>query len=329
MAARRAPPAASSPAATPAPTSASRARTGAATPLHDHSDQYQAFGYLDHILDDTSRVSLIAGTSQEQFQIPNVSGLQPDLGFSQNGVTAFPSREAQPEPEGRHQLRDRHLPEDHRANSPARPRSSRAIRSCTTRPTSPANCCSTASPRRRARPTCRSATQLEGVYKLTDAHTLRGGRDRLHRPHHQQDQFAGLRPGRRRRPDRAGAGDHHRQRQRQTPGPIRPIWRTSGSSLDSLTLNYGLRFDQLDAFRHENQLSPRVNLVWTPMEGTTFHAGYARYFSPPPFELVASHRRSLSSSAPAPRRRATPERPAACRSATTTSTSACSRSSAA
>jgi outer membrane receptor protein involved in Fe transport len=31
-----------------------------------------------------------------------------------------------------------------------------------------------------------------------------------------------------------------------------------------------------------------VNLVWTPAEGTTFHVGYARYFTPPPFELVAS-----------------------------------------
>ena len=52
--------------------------------------------------------------------------------------------------------------------------------------------------------------------------------------------------------------------------------------LDSLTVNYGLRFDQLNAFRHENQLSPRVNLVWIPMDGTTVHAGYARYFSPAP-----------------------------------------------
>ena len=31
-----------------------------------------------------------------------------------------------------------------------------------------------------------------------------------------------------------------------------------------------------------------MNLVWTPLMGTTLHAGYARYFSPPPFELVAT-----------------------------------------
>ncbi len=61
-------------------------------------------------------------------------------------------------------------------------------------------------------------------------------------------------------------------------------WKLS----DTVILNYGLRFDALDAFRQENQLSPRVNLVWTPLEGTTAHVGYARYFTPPPFELVAS-----------------------------------------
>ena len=69
---------------------------------------------------------------------------------------------------------------------------------------------------------------------------------------------------------------------------------------DNLTVNYGLRFDAFSAFAHENQLSPRVNLVWKPTDSTTIHAGYARYFSPPPFELVATTT-SRSSSAPARR----------------------------
>jgi outer membrane receptor protein involved in Fe transport len=30
-----------------------------------------------------------------------------------------------------------------------------------------------------------------------------------------------------------------------------------------------------------NQLSPRVSLVYKPLEGTVLHAGYARYFTPP------------------------------------------------
>ena len=50
---------------------------------------------------------------------------------------------------------------------------------------------------------------------------------------------------------------------------------------DKLTLNSGARFDQLDQYVDANQLSPRFGLVLKPMEDTTFHAGWARYFTPP------------------------------------------------
>ncbi|MFZ0421497.1 MAG: TonB-dependent receptor [Xanthobacteraceae bacterium] len=50
---------------------------------------------------------------------------------------------------------------------------------------------------------------------------------------------------------------------------------------NQLTLNAGLRFDQLFQFVDANQLSPRFGLVYKPYSGTTFHAGYARYFTPP------------------------------------------------
>ena len=64
--------------------------------------------------------------------------------------------------------------------------------------------------------------------------------------------------------------------------------RTSGNRSNSLTINYGLRWDQFQAFDAESQLSPRINAVWTPTDSTTIHAGYSRYFSPPPIELIAS-----------------------------------------
>src|SRR5581483_11662715 len=55
-----------------------------------------------------------------------------------------------------------------------------------------------------------------------------------------------------------------------------------------LTINYGLRFDHVSAYTSGHQVSPRVNLVWKPLEGMTVHGGYSRYFSPPPFELVGT-----------------------------------------
>jgi outer membrane receptor protein involved in Fe transport len=55
---------------------------------------------------------------------------------------------------------------------------------------------------------------------------------------------------------------------------------------EQLTINFGGRFDVVNAFSDENQLSPRINIVYEPFKGTTLHAGYARYFTPPPLEAV-------------------------------------------
>ncbi|MFI5355717.1 MAG: TonB-dependent receptor [Opitutales bacterium] len=57
--------------------------------------------------------------------------------------------------------------------------------------------------------------------------------------------------------------------------------------LQPLTINYGARFDTFSStFDREDQLSPRLNLIWRITDTTTFHAGYARYFTPPPLENV-------------------------------------------
>ena len=58
--------------------------------------------------------------------------------------------------------------------------------------------------------------------------------------------------------------------------------------LEQLTVNYGVRYDQYGAFSRGDQVSPRLNAVWTPLEGMVIHAGYSRYFSPPPIELVSN-----------------------------------------
>ncbi len=50
---------------------------------------------------------------------------------------------------------------------------------------------------------------------------------------------------------------------------------------NELTVNMGLRFDQLYQFVDANQFSPRLALVYKPFAGASIHAGYARYFTPP------------------------------------------------
>ncbi|MGB8516366.1 MAG: TonB-dependent receptor [Gallionella sp.] len=66
-------------------------------------------------------------------------------------------------------------------------------------------------------------------------------------------------------------------------------WKTS----NKLTLNYGARFDQVNAYVNEHQLSPRIGMIYKADEKTTWHTGYARYFTPPPTELVSANTQAI------------------------------------
>ena len=81
------------------------------------------------------------------------------------------------------------------------------------------------------------------------------------------------------------------------------------SLAENWTLNVGLRGDRYQLVRSESQLSPRLGLVWQASDGTTVHAGYSRYFTPPATEMIASFNASLprrgrrARASPLPRRR--------------------------
>ena len=80
-------------------------------------------------------------------------------------------------------------------------------------------------------------------------------------------------------------------------------WRIN----NQLTLNAGLRFDQMYQYVDANQLSPRVSLNWKPYDGTTFHAGYARNFTPPQQVIAAPTNLALVTPPAVPANTQTPE----------------------
>jgi outer membrane receptor protein involved in Fe transport len=259
---------------------------GSGTPLHDHSDQFQGFTYFDHILDDTSRISAILGTSQQSFEIPNVRGLQPDLGLSYLGRTQFPSENLdQKQREGTTYAILSYLKTTEKFTGQA----SFFTRYSELRytPDVAGELLFNGIAQAAKKTDLSMGIQLEGAYDLSASHTLRGGvivsHDRTTSDTTSQVFLV----------DDAGAQisdvpttivDNSRANAWTYSVYLQDEWKI----LSNLTLNYGLRFDQVDAFLNENQVSPRVNLVWLPFEGTTVHVGYARYFSPPPFELVAA-----------------------------------------
>ena len=64
--------------------------TGSSSALHDTTNQFHGLAYISGIIDPNTRVSLIMGGFDGQFQIPNNPG-QTTLGFPVNGVTDFNS----------------------------------------------------------------------------------------------------------------------------------------------------------------------------------------------------------------------------------------------
>jgi outer membrane receptor protein involved in Fe transport len=53
-----------------------------------------------------------------------------------------------------------------------------------------------------------------------------------------------------------------------------------------LTVNFGLRYDQVHTIVDEHQFSPRLGVVYEASSTLRLHAGYARYFTPPPTEKI-------------------------------------------
>ena len=78
---------------------------------------------------------------------------------------------------------------------------------------------------------------------------------------------------------------------------------------NQLTLNAGLRFDQMYQYVNANQFSPRASLTWKPTDATTFHIGYARNFTPPTQVIAAPVNLALVTPPTAPANTQTPAVP--------------------
>ena len=262
---------------------------GSSTAAHDRADAANLFTYLDKVLSSNDRLAFTGGYSNARFQIPNPRGLDAatdGAGFSLNGRTTFPSEaldETQRETTGFFQVSLLH------DSGPVTLQTSLFGRysSLTYKPDTAGELLFNGLAQSAAKRDTAFGLQSEGVYRLNETHTLRGGvilqaERSTSRTSSQVFAVNGL-------GGQVGAGpitlnDRGSRNEYSYSVYVQDEWRI----LPKVTLNYGLRADEVDGFRDEGQVSPRINGVWTPFEGTSIHAGYARYFTPPPFELVGS-----------------------------------------
>ncbi|MBU9578464.1 TonB-dependent receptor [Ralstonia mannitolilytica] len=255
--------------------------TGNRNATHDHTTQNKSFGMLSYLLDNDSRVSFMFGTSNGRFQIPTRPGLAPQftldgavppaseaLNANQREKTDFQILTYQQKVSSR---LDYQVSVFRRASridympDPIGDLVYNGVAADITR-------------RNEA-----YGVQGDASYKLGDKHTLRFGVF-AQRERYVADNTSSVFPA-----DDTGAQTS------TTPFTIVDNHSGSGTTLgvylqdewkptDKLTVNYGARYDHVNTIVSEQQLSPRLGVTYDLTPRTRVHAGYARYFTPPPTE---------------------------------------------
>ena len=293
---------------------------GRSDPKHDRTKQYHLFGFAQDILDQNSSVTAVVGVSNAMFEIPNSVGLQPtgldgiiglgtqnpdsgDFLLQANGQTAFPSAALD---ERQRETTDYGILSYLRSDGNLDTQVSLFGRFSSlffTPGNNVGNILYNGLAQTAYKRDVAYGVQAEGAWHLGSGHTVRFGLL------YQADDIASRTSSLVLPTDAGGPTSPN-------PNPLctdptqtcqisdvplaiadngtKHAWayglylQDEWKIFPSLTLNYGVRYDQYKAFDAEDQISPRFNLVWAPTDTTTVHAGFARYFSPPPIELVAS-----------------------------------------
>jgi outer membrane receptor protein involved in Fe transport len=251
--------------------------------IHDTTNQFHGLAYLADILDPDTRISLILGGFEGQFQIPNNPG-QPTLGFSVNGVSNFNSANLN---ENQHERTDfaiislqKHVNDvDVQISGYAR------YSELSFSPDPLGDLLFNGIAQQASRSDAAYGVQADGSWRINDQHTLRAG-------FLVQQEIAGGKTFSQVLPVDGtgtpttdvpeGIGNSFTKTGGLYGLYVQDEWRI----LPTVTINAGLRFDGVAEFTQANQVSPRLNVVWKATPTTTLYGGYARYFVPPPFELV-------------------------------------------
>jgi outer membrane receptor protein involved in Fe transport len=248
-------------------------------PTHDDTNQERAFLYLSYHIDDTSRVSLLANGSYQDFQLPNTPGVPP--AFNLAGV---PMANSILDNENQNEQDYYGVVSYQKSSDDLNLQASYFSRFGQIHfvPDIPNDLIFQGVASDVLNGTTTNGFQFDASYNLSKSHTLRFG-GIVEYESENLDTATSVFPV-----DSTGAqtsdvpfviSDQSGNETLTTGIYLQDEWKLT----DSLTLNYGARFDDYDAnFDKENGLSPRVNLVWKADKLTTFHGGYSRYFVPPP-----------------------------------------------
>jgi len=256
------------------------------TPLHDNTEQGHGFGYVEDIIDPTSKITAIAGIYQGAFQIPDNPG-QPSV-YTDGTRSNFPSallNEHQTETNDYAVLSYLKAGDDYGFQVSAFERFSKLDYT----PDQTGDLEFYGLSQQAVRSDIAEGLQGDGSYNLSDTHTLRYGLlFTAERGTSQTNSMVfpcltatcssvGTTP--------VSIEDGGGKTGYTYSAYLQDEWQI----IPKVTLNYGLRADVLNAYTDTQQLSPRVNMVWKPDSADALHAGYSRYFTPPSLELISGN----------------------------------------
>jgi outer membrane receptor protein involved in Fe transport len=264
--------------------------TASKNAIHDNTDQYKTFLYGSYIIDDTSRITVMGSASYSNFQVPDTAGLPP--GTFPNGTQWVPGtfdssnlNENQNEQNyyGVVSYQKSAGKLDYQVSAIAR----NSDVHFTPDPIGDLYFNGVASDVQKK--LYSGGLQADASYELNDKHTIRGGVMAL-------DESVSANSATTVFDNLDGNGnptssttttnivDNNVLHGQFYGLYLQDEWRM----FTKFTVNYGARFDVFNSsFDDENQISPRINFIYQPTDWTTLHAGYARYFTPPPVESVS------------------------------------------
>jgi outer membrane receptor protein involved in Fe transport len=246
--------------------------------IHDQTQQGKFFGYASTLLDESTRFSVISAASYSQFQIPNNPNQTPDTDFPTPGTaSSFPSTSLNENEYDSYAVTMATL-QKHGTDGDAQLAAFSRYAEVHFVPDVFGDLVFNDVASDVIRQSTLTGMQGDGSYIVNDRHTLRAGFAVTGEQTNVTNSSTVL-------PDVGGV---------ITPAPFNVTDQTSllgwniGTYVqdewkltNQLTVNMGLRFDQLYQFVDANQLSPRFAIVYKPFDGTRIHAGYSRYFTPP------------------------------------------------